>query len=102
MIFIGFMTRQVLRQSLDGGDISNFEVKKFYKGVRQFYVKSVNYIIDTYPMTDEVLHHARFLNFDKRLSIGFDSIEFFVGRFPFLLPLAAPNEMEALQEEFVS
>ena len=52
MIFIGFMTRQVLRRSLDGGDISNSEVKKFYKGVRQFYVKSVNYIIVTYPMTD--------------------------------------------------
>lgn len=74
-IFVGFMTRQVLRQLLDGGDLANSEVSKFYRGVRQFYVKSTEYIIATYPMKDDLLRHARFLNFEKRISSGFDSIE---------------------------
>ena len=50
----------------------------------------------------DLLDHASFLNFEKRMNIGFDSVEYFVSRNPHLHGLTAPKEMEVLQEEFVS
>lgn len=102
-IFIGFTTRLTLNQLVHDGSISNCDVRKFYNGVRQFYIRSVQYIIVTYPLNDDLLRHARFLNFEKRSSVCFDAIEYFIHRYRFLLhPLTAPREMELLQEEFVS
>ena len=100
-IFIGFMTKQILYQLLDGGDISNSGVSKFYCGVRNFYIKSVDYVIATYPIGEDLLRHAQFLNFEKRTSVDFNSVEYFVNRYSFLHVLTSPNEMALLQEEFV-
>lgn len=50
----------------------------------------------TYPLNDELLCHASFLNFEKRTNVGFDSIEYFVTRYPHLHALTIPREMELL------
>ena len=42
-----------------------------------------------------------FLNFEKRINIGSDFVEYFVSRYPHLHGLTVPKEMELLQEEFV-
>ena len=60
------------------------------------------YIIATYPSNDDLLRHASFLNFENRVNIGFDSVEYFVSRYPHLHGLTVPREIELLQEEFVS
>ena len=54
--------------SLDNGDITISKVNKFFKAVRQFYVKSVDYIVATYPIQDDLLllQNAIFFNFEKR------------------------------------
>ena len=83
-VFIGFITKQMLNKLLDDGDIGNSEMKRFYNGVRIFYTTATQYIINTYPVKDEILMHARFVNFEKRDQISFDSVQFFVHHFPHL------------------
>lgn len=101
-LFVGFMTRQLLRKLLEDGDVGEPEVKRFYKGVRSFYTTAMQYITCTYPLNDDVLQHAKFINFEMREQVTFDSVEYFVHRFPHLLDLRSPREIEALQEEFIS
>lgn len=100
-VFIGFITKQMLNKLLDDGDIGNSEMKRCYKGVRIFYTTATQYIIKTYPLKDEILMHARFVNFEKRDQISFDSVQFFVHHFPHLHNLTSPGEVELLQEEFI-
>ena len=52
-------------------------------------------------MSEELLCHANFFYFEKRASVGFNSIEYFVNRYPFLNGLTISSEMGLLQEEFV-
>ena len=100
-IFIGIMTRQILRKLLNEGDIAEYEVSKFYSGVRDFYTTAIQYIKDTYPLSDPFLQHAKLVNFQDREEICFDSVEYFISRFPHLSALNTPRETELLQEEFV-
>ena len=65
-IMVALATKQCLRRLLDDGDIGDHEHKKFYKAVRAFYVDATNQALKKLPFTDDVLHHARFLNFEKR------------------------------------
>ncbi len=52
-------------------------------------------------MSEGLLCDANFLNFEKRTGVGFNSIEYFVNRYPFLNGLTISSEMGLLQEEFV-
>ena len=101
-IFVGFITRQILRQLFNNGDIAESEVTKFYTAVRRFYTTATEYVKKTYPIKDDVLSHAKFINFEKREECDFDSVEYFVHRFPHLQDLTIASEMELLQEEFIS
>ena len=101
-IFVGFTTKQLVQKLLHDGDIAESDSKRFYRGVRAFYMTTAGYIISTYPLKDDVLKHARLIDFEKRQTCTFESVEFFVNLFPHLESLRAPREMEQLQEEFVS
>ena len=101
-LFVGFVTKQTLRKLLDDGDIADSAVDKFYMGVHMFYTRAMQYVKSTFPLKDEFLHSARFLNFEKREEATFDAVESFVHRFPHLHALMEPHEMELLQEEFIS
>ncbi len=37
-------------------------------GVREYYETAVKYIFEKFPLHDETLAHAKFLNFEKRES----------------------------------
>ena len=43
--------------------------------------------------------HAKFVNFDKRVDASFDSVEFFVEKFPKVLEFI-DREMNSLLEQF--
>ncbi len=101
-IFIGFVTKNLIRKLLDDGDIASSEVTKFYSGVRRFYTRAAEYIKATFPLNDAVLRHAKFLDVEKKEEVTFDSVEYFVHRFPHLHALRTPQELDMLQEEFVS
>lgn len=101
-VFVGFLTKQTLQKLLNDGDIADSAVTQFYKGVRMFYTKAVMYIKSTFPLKDDLLRHARSLNFEKRGEVSFDTVESFVHRFPYLHALRESYEMALLQDEFIS
>ena len=70
--------------------------------MHNFYTTTTQYIIRTYPWNDEILMHARFVNFERRDQISFDSVQFFVHHCPHLHHLTSPGEVKMLQEEFLS
>ena len=51
-------------------------------------------------MKDELLKHAKFVDFEKR-EVTFSAVEYFIHRFPHLEALREGKEVEALQEQFV-
>lgn len=101
-LFVGSLTKLTQRKLLNDGDIADSAVTKFYKGVRMFYTRAMQYIKSTFPLKDDLLHHARFLNFEKREEATFDAVESFVHRFPHLHALQEFHEMELLQDELVA
>ena len=64
-LFVAFVTKQTLRKLLDDGDIADYVVKRFYKGVRILYTTAIPHIRSTFPLKDDLLHSARFLNFER-------------------------------------
>lgn len=98
-ITIGIVTKQLIQKLLNEGDIDEHDMKKFYAGVRAFYVDAAAQTIKKLPFDDSVLNHARFLNFEKKEDCTFDSVEYFAQKYPKLLPLT-PVQMDMLQEEF--
>ena len=101
-IFVGFMTRQLLLKLLNDGDIGISAVTKFYTAVRRFYTTTMDYVKKTYPLKDDVLMYSKFINIQRREECTFDSVEYFLYRYPHLKHLTTPTEKELLQEEFIS
>ena len=60
------MTRQKLQKLEDEGDCNPSDARKFLLAVWQFYTAAVEYIKTRFPLSDEVLIHAKFVNFERR------------------------------------
>ena len=65
---------------LEGGSISEHYYNKFYKAVHAFYVKSMDYIKETFPLNDDIIKHAKLANFQLRDGMDFSNVTFFVER----------------------
>ena len=70
-LFIGLTTKQNIQKLLREGDISEYRVKKFYKGARSFLTIAAEYIIKVYPIKDDSLKYAKFVNFERREEMTF-------------------------------
>ena len=53
------------------------------------------------PLSDEVLKCARFVNFDRKNSAEFSQVEFFINKYPDLLPYTSVEEQNKVEEEFL-
>ena len=80
-LFIGFGTRQLLDELEDDG-LEPKKIRKFYTAVRRFYEETFNYTKEHLPFNDPVLKHATFVDFGKRMQSSFESVEYFVKRYP--------------------
>ena len=69
------------------------ELKKFYTGVRAFFTGCLTYVVDKFPWDDELLQHACFIDFEKRKTCSFLSVEYFLRRFSQLLPSEHADEV---------
>ena len=79
-LFVGIMTRQLLMKLQQDGDISATDVKRFYVGVRAFYISAVDYAIDNLPLNDTLLKNAEFVYFPKREQATISQVVYFVTR----------------------
>ena len=59
---------------------------EFYNAARNFYVTSITYLRSKLPLKNDVYAHAAIINPANQLTSQFESLEFFIHRFPVLLP----------------
>ena len=79
-LFVGMTTKTRQRQLFDDGDISEAQRNTFYKSVRAFHVRAMEYATSNLPLNDELLKNARFLDFHSRESANISQVEYFVNR----------------------
>ena len=70
---------------LNEGSIEKQSLSKFYKSVRQFFTSAMDYLIMWCPLGEDILGHAVWIDFERKLDVTFDSVEYFVGCFPSIL-----------------
>ena len=99
-VFIGSITRQKLLKLEREGDVSPSERNKFYKGVRKFYERTIDYIRAKFPLSDDLLMHARFVNFGERENCEFADVEYFIARYQSILSFD-DMDMDGIFDEFV-
>lgn len=90
-----------MRELFNDGDISEHDQAKFYRSVRAFYERAMEYALLNLPLEDALLQNAGFVNFHVRETATFQQVEYFVERFGALLPFQSPREMDVLLDEFV-
>ena len=98
-LVVGFLAKQEARQLLEAGDISAKQHANFFVAARSFLVWAVKYLLKWCPLNDELLINATWLTFEKRLDVSFNSVEFFVHRYPQLFDGIS---MDQLQEQFLN
>lgn len=65
--------------------LSNMKTKSkcdILSNIKHFYISCLNYIKDNFPVNSDVLLHAEFTRFDKRLDCSFEDVEFFSSKLP--------------------
>lgn len=82
-IFVGFVTRQKLKAQVNEGDVSPQASTNFLKGVRSFYEAAVMYIKAKFPLSNDVLLHAKVVNFEKRTTSKYSDVEYFMEKYSF-------------------
>ena len=85
--------------------MSSEDRTEFYSSVRQYYVKGVEYVLKKFPFHDQLLKHAEVVDVAKRGDASFESVKFFMDRFPCTLPKnveSVDDQMyDQIEEEFL-
>ncbi|EDO46688.1 predicted protein [Nematostella vectensis] len=79
-VMIGFTTRTTMQKH----NLLPEEEKKLAQDCRKFMTASLQYACKNFPLKDPLLKHAEFLNFHERANQTFDSVQFFISKFPTL------------------
>jgi len=74
---VGFLTRIKMQGMLNSVVISEHQ---YSQAAILFFTTTLQYSLDTYPFKDELLQHCKCVNFEKRESVTFSSIEYFIHR----------------------
>ena len=74
--------------------------KRFFAGIRSFYSAVIQYVVKKFPFNDDLLKHARFLNFLKRSSCRFLNVEYFSKHYKLVDVIRTVND--DLYDEFIS
>ncbi|GAA6081362.1 uncharacterized protein LOC113085053 isoform X1 [Tachysurus ichikawai] len=64
----------------------NLELRSFYRDVRKIFFSAADYMISKFPFGDVLLMHAVVADIEKRQSVKFLSLKFFISCFPSILP----------------
>ena len=84
-LLIGRDTRSYLKEMKECGMMTATERTEFYSGVRMYFVKAVDYLLLKFPLKDGLLSHAQVADVNERENASFESVEYFICRFPSLL-----------------
>lgn len=87
------LTQQKTRQS----QLLPCDLRSFYNGVVEFFLKAVTYGKMKLPHSDPVLQNAGWVDSEQRSKFDFDSVKFFTERFPSFL---SESISDSLFDEF--
>ena len=96
-IHLGGTTKFTLQRLLNQGDISQVQYDNVFKAAEKYFKTSLEYILKKFPMTNDVLLHAKWINVPKRLDAEWESVEFFLAKFQSFF---VDMNMDALYDEF--
>ncbi len=98
-LVVGYITRQKANKLFEDGDISELKYKLFFRAAREYLIRATVYMLAWFPLQDELLCNATWIDFDHRLEKHFSSVEFFVHKYPLLFP---EMDMDRLYEQFLN
>lgn len=70
----------------------------FYNSARDDFLSQMDYLIVWCPLDDKILGHAVRIDFERKLGVTFNSVEYFVGCFPSIL---GDMDRDKLNEQFL-
>ncbi|KAJ8050614.1 Zinc finger BED domain-containing protein 5 [Holothuria leucospilota] len=94
-LFIGNDARKFIISE----NITNTE--NFYENVREFYSAACSYMVKTFPYHDEVLFHAEVADPSVRQEKSFESLNYFVTRFPAIMSGKSSESLDVLESQFL-
>lgn len=94
-VMIGFTTRATMREH----EMLPNEEAKTARKCQTFMLAAIDYAIKHLPLTDPLLKYAEVLNFSERMQHSFDSMVFFVEKFPTLKSRVC-DKMDAVYDQF--
>uniref|UniRef100_H3B978 HAT C-terminal dimerisation domain-containing protein n=1 Tax=Latimeria chalumnae TaxID=7897 RepID=H3B978_LATCH len=98
MIMIGRSAEHYIK-----GNQPQLYLAKLFKRVVSSYATACQYMKKKFPYCDPVLLPAEVASIKRHEQVAFQSVEYFVNRFPALLPTCenTPEQLEELQNEFL-
>ena len=87
-LVIGSETQHFLETCRNNNSMTSDERTEFYDAVRAYYAAAIRYIVEKFPIRDELLLHAEVVDISRRTGAKFKSIKYFTTRFPRMLATA--------------
>ena len=105
VLVIGRECKQYLEEMKTQKLMTSAQRNDFYRGVRDYYVQAVDYILARLPIHDTLLSHAQVFDVQKIQDMTFESVCYFVERFPLVMGLSGSENkaeyMDELEQEFL-
>ena len=98
-MMVGFFTKQTINRLLDEGDISVNQQTTFYNGTRAFFIRATEYLLKWFPLKDELLINATWLDFENRQQKSFSCVENFVFKYDHIF---SGIKIDELNEQFLN
>ncbi|KAK3784798.1 hypothetical protein RRG08_051073 [Elysia crispata] len=80
------MVGQAVRDYIKSSKLNDKSVDKYYKSVKNFLFTAIKYLLKIFPLQDPLLNKASVAHMAQRDSARFGQLEYFIKRFPVLLP----------------
>jgi len=99
LIDVGFVTRTALNNLVSSGDIGAEDEKRFYEEARSFFIEVFEYAVSHMAVNDELLVSAEMVYFEEREKLEPSMVQYFVQRYPNLLPFTSAKDLEELTQK---
>ena len=99
-IFLGGTTKFTLNRLRNNGTISETEYLKVHRSAFHYFKNALEYILEKFPITNEVISNSIWIDVEKRLQAKWENLEFFLEKFPNISFMDTINP-DNLYEEFV-
>ena len=80
-MFLGGTTKFTLNRLRNNGSISENDYMKLHRGAFHYFKDALNYILEKFPISNEVICNSSWIDVEKRLQARWENVEFFLEKF---------------------